>query len=477
LSVGESIQHIYTTLAILQQALYAVIDADLSPKLGTWKKKGLGVVSEKPGTWTLTKCQLNDAFSLLFYQIQDAWQHSSADTCKQIVEAYKDKKGLKPYPVTLMRQSDKDACINYFIKNRKSNLMSDTTSAEDSGIGLGNFNASIMSVPKKLCHWLFPETRTSETAVYAKDISYQTYDEVKFLSAELMQEGPYCHDALQYNCGRCPMCRKVWKARIKREIRDFNRNGVEKAAWKHRDKSKYGPQHKELTELEKCINLLITKWQRQDGITPSQPGESPFHTCPVCHYKVPPSKDTLDLSKEEARRCAETIDNLAERLTTQGRIKEKQEFAKNEDEKVPGYLKPVQISTEVIEGDWLTATHVVMSKETCGGGKIWTGRTIFPDASRLPDDDESSEEETDNPPQSRKVSFLQKREDDEQGRTILLTDCKHMTEKHHDTNKKKKNDANKDTLVEKSLNEQEEEHDGDGKSKDSKVMQQLYNVD
>jgi len=39
LSVGESVQHIYTTLGILQQALYEVIDADLSPKLGTWKKR------------------------------------------------------------------------------------------------------------------------------------------------------------------------------------------------------------------------------------------------------------------------------------------------------------------------------------------------------------------------------------------------------------------------------------------------------
>jgi len=71
------------------------------------------------------------------------------------------------------------------------------------------------------------------------------------------------------------------------------------------------------------------------------------------------------------------------------------------------------------------------------------------------------------------VSFSQKKGDG-QGRTILLTDCKHMMGEHHDTNKKK-NDGSKDTLVEKSLNE--DEHDDDGKSKESKVMQQLYNVD
>jgi len=307
-----------------------------------------------------------------------------------------------------------------------------------------------MCVPKKFCHWLFPETKTAETAVYAKDVGYQTCDEVKFLSDELKQEGPYCHDGFQYNCGRCPMCRQVWKARIKREIRNFNRSGSEKVAWQQRDKSKYGSQHKELSELEKCINLLITKWQRQDGITPSQPGESPFHTCPVCHYKVPPSKDVKkNLPKEDAKRCAEAIDDLSARLATQARIKEKQEYGNEvEDKKVPAYIKPVHICTDMIEGDWLTATHVLLSQDTSDGGKIWTGRTFFPDASRMVD--ESSDEETDNVShQSRTVSQKMK---DDQGATLLQQkDCK--------THKMK------DTLgVEEKYN-------------DEKVMQQLYNVD
>ena len=38
-ATGESIQHIYSTLAILQQALYCILDED-GPKLGTWEKKG-----------------------------------------------------------------------------------------------------------------------------------------------------------------------------------------------------------------------------------------------------------------------------------------------------------------------------------------------------------------------------------------------------------------------------------------------------
>ena len=48
LSIGESIQHIYTTLGILQQALYTIIDENASPKLGAWKKQGLGIIPETP---------------------------------------------------------------------------------------------------------------------------------------------------------------------------------------------------------------------------------------------------------------------------------------------------------------------------------------------------------------------------------------------------------------------------------------------
>jgi len=412
LNIGESIQHIYTTLGILQQALYAIIDEDASPKLGTWKKKGLDIIPEKPNTWTVTKSQLNDAFSMLFYQIQDAWQCSSDVACKQIMEAYKDKTETKPYPITLMRQTDKDACIKFFVKDtvkHPPNLSSIPSEAKN--YLRDNPSKGIISVPRRLCHWLFPETRVAQTAVYARDPSYQTHDEVKYLSEvkdEAQLASPYCQKHLQYNCGRCKLCRKVWRARIKREIRHYKRHGG-RAIWIQRDKSRYGPQHKELSELEKCINLLVTKWQRQDGITPSQPPASPFHTCPVCSYKMPTSQTRED--SEDVKAYSATFDMLVQQLAEEDRKRQMKDF-KNDNPKVPPYIRPVQVSTDMIEGDWHSAQDVLLNGVPCRHeGKVWTGRTIFggrcldaeDDASSGWDDDE--EEEVDNP-RSKKVHFV-----------------------------------------------------------------------
>jgi len=470
LSIGESIQHIYTTLGILQQALYAIIDENASPKLGTWKKQGLDIIPENPGTWTVTKSQLNDAFSMLFYQIQDAWQCSSAETCKQIMEAYKDKTGTKPYPVTLMRQTDKDACINFFIKDtakpNPSNLS--CTPAEAKRYVRDNPNNSIMSVPRRLCHWLFPETRVAQTAVYARDISYQTHDEVKYLSEvreEAQLASPFCQKHLQYNCGRCQLCRKVWRARIKREIRHNKRHGG-RAVWIQRDKSRYGPQHKELSELEKCINLLVTKWQRQDGITPSQPPSSPFHTCPVCSYKVPTSVVTQD--NEEVRAYTATFDNLAQQLTEEDRKRQMKGFENNDkNPKVPPYVRPVQVCTDMIEGDWHSAQDVLLSDEPCQHeGKVWTGRTIFGGRCLHDDNDASSDEEAKNP-RSRKVHFSSQDDDEEKDwvKDVVTTGHKDTVESqslnktnHHDDEEEKTANENKGTTKQQ-------------------VLEQLYAVD
>jgi len=81
-ATGESIQHMYSTLAILQQALYCIVDED-APKLGTWEKKGSEIDAQNPNTWKL-RGQLNDAFTTLLFLVQDAWQRTSSEECKQI---------------------------------------------------------------------------------------------------------------------------------------------------------------------------------------------------------------------------------------------------------------------------------------------------------------------------------------------------------------------------------------------------------
>ena len=212
------------------------------------------------------------------------------------MEAYKDKNEVKPYPVTLMRQPDKDVMIKYFVKATIKNPPSGKGKIppEAQNYLRDNPREGMISVPTKICHWLFPESKLGKTAAYAQKCagygppsSYQTYDEVRFVTDEREDAKlarPYTQKHLQYNCGRCKMCRKVWKARIKREMRHFKRHGG-KFSWM-RDKKRYVPQHKE-SDLEKCINLLVTRWQKEDGITPSQPAASPFHTCPKCSYKLP----------------------------------------------------------------------------------------------------------------------------------------------------------------------------------------------
>jgi len=481
LNISESIQHIYTTLGILQQALYTIIDEDASPKLGTWKKKGLDIIPEKPNTWTVQKSQLNDAFSMLFYQIQDAWQCSSDVACKQIMEAYKDKTETKPYPITLMRQTDKDACIKYFVKDtikHPPNLSS--IPAEAKNYLRDNPSKGIISVPTRLCHWLFPETRVGQTAAYAQGHvvqtpSYQTHDEVKYLSDvkdEAQLASPYRQKHLQYNCGRCKLCRKVWRARIKREIRHYKRHGG-RAVWIQRDKSRYGPQHKELSELEKCINLLVTKWQKQDGITPSQPVNSPFHTCPMCSYKMPTLQTRED--SEDAKAYNAAFDLLVQHLAEEDRKKQMQDF-KNDNPKVPPYIRPVSVSTGKIEGDWHSPQDVLNGVPCQHEGKVWTGRTIFggrgldvDDTSASSGDDE--EEEAKNP-RSRKVHFVASQEED-----WINTDC------GVDAKKQKKKEESKDTVESKSLNKkkhhQDEKTDEKGEETwdDTKQLLQLYVVD
>ena len=49
---SEAVQHIYSTLAILQQALYCIVDENAA-KLGTWKYKGSEINSDDPNSWTL----------------------------------------------------------------------------------------------------------------------------------------------------------------------------------------------------------------------------------------------------------------------------------------------------------------------------------------------------------------------------------------------------------------------------------------
>ena len=280
-----------------------------------------------------------------------------------------------------------------------------------------NPSKGIISVPRRLCHWLFPETRVARTAVYARDPSYQTHDEVKYLSEvkdEAQLASPYCQKHLQYNCGRCKLCRKVWRARIKREIRHYKRHGG-RAIWIQRDKSRYGPQHKELSELEKCINLLVTKWQRQDGITPSQPPASPFHTCPVCSYKMPTLQTRED--SEDVKACSATFDMLVQQLAEEDRKRQMKDF-KNDNPKVPPYIRPVEVSTDMIEGDWHSAQDVLLNGVPCQHeGKVWTGRTIFGGRCLDAEDDDTSsgddeEEEEAKNPRSRKVHFVASQEED-----------------------------------------------------------------
>ena len=80
------------------------------------------------------------------------------------MEAYKDKNEVKPYPVTLMRQPDKDVMIKYFVKETIKNPPSGKGKipAEAQNYLRDNPRQGMISVPTKLCRWLFPEARMAK---------------------------------------------------------------------------------------------------------------------------------------------------------------------------------------------------------------------------------------------------------------------------------------------------------------------------
>ena len=391
-------------------------------------EKGSKINAQDPNSWKLRKGQLNDAFTTLFFLVQDAWQRSSFEEMKQILEAYKDKSETKPYPITLMRQSDKDVMIKYFVKDTIKHPPSSTSVPPEAKNYLrDNPRQGMISIPTKLCHWLFPESKAGKTAAYAQKCSgygapssYQTYDEVRYVTDEKEESqlaSPYQQKHLQYNCGRCKLCRKVWKARIKREMRHFNRHGG-KSGWM-RDKKKFGPQHKDQSELEKCINLLITRWQKEDGITPSQPVGSPFHTCPQCSYKLPLAETKQ--AHEEAKVHNAVFQHFLDNLLEQDRKKQAEDFVHDKSDVVPPYIRPLTVSSSMMEGDWYAQAHDGRCKSLrCRNTRPFARTRIF--GGEDDDDDDSStssgnsdcggQEVLKEKPKGRKVHFAA---DDEGG--------------------------------------------------------------
>ena len=149
-----------------------------------------------------------------------------------------------------------------------------------------------------------------------------------------------------------------------------------------RDKKRYGPQHKE-SDLEKCINLLVTRWQKEDGITPSQPAASPFHTCPKCSYKLP-LPETKE-AHEEARVYNAVFELVLKNMLEEDRKKQEADF-NHGAATVPTYIRPVGISTGVMTGYWYAQGHD--SKCASANAKPYHARTaIFGD--KLDDEDSS----------------------------------------------------------------------------------------
>ena len=93
--------------------------------VGTWTKRfEQGKCVGKRGLWdhqlTVHKDQISTAFSHIFFQLQHVWQRSCKEECDQILDAYKCKDGSKDYPISLLRDEDKEPLINYLVKHQPS---------------------------------------------------------------------------------------------------------------------------------------------------------------------------------------------------------------------------------------------------------------------------------------------------------------------------------------------------------------------
>ena len=175
-----------------------------------------------------------------------------------------------------------------------------------------------------------------------------------------------------------------------------------------RDKKRYGPQHKEESELEKCINLLMTKWQKEDGITLSQPVVSPFYTCPKCSYKLP-LVETKE-ANEEVKVYNAVFQMLLKNLLEEDQKKQTEDFKHGKSDVVPPYIRPVSVSMGMMEGDWYAQGHDAKCKSRCG--RTFARTRIF--GGKLDDDDSSTssgssdcgeEEAVMEKPKGRKVQF------------------------------------------------------------------------
>jgi len=187
---------------------------------------------------------------------------------------------------------------------------------------------------------------------------------------------------------------------------------------------------------------------------------------------------------EQVRAYTATFDNLAQQLTEEDRKRQMKGFENTDkDAKAPPYVRPVQVCTDMIEGDWHSAQHVLLSEvsnEQCRHeGKVWTGRTIFGGRFLNDDDnDDDSSDEEGKKPRSRKVHLSSQDDDDDEEKNWVKDVVVVATTAHKDTrvesqslNQTKQHD---DTVEEEKTLTNEEENMG---STTKQVLKQLYTVD
>ena len=115
----------------------------------------------------------------------------------------------------------------------------------------------------------------------------------------------------------------------------------------------YKPEDKGVTDVEKCVNLIVTRWQRQNGITPIHPVATAFDICPKCGYNVP-------LSTAAESPCSKDFLNAFAHMMDV--MEEKQKEIEQEENSTITEALTNPVSRKFLYGTMTTEHHVVPSK-------------------------------------------------------------------------------------------------------------------
>ena len=100
--------------------------------------------------------------------LQHNWQRSNRNECEQIMKAYKCKDGSQDYPISLMRDNDREHLINYLIHHQSSNAKELPLETLDYLEEYETESYKLIVLPKKIAQWLNPSITIKSDCIVVK---------------------------------------------------------------------------------------------------------------------------------------------------------------------------------------------------------------------------------------------------------------------------------------------------------------------